>query len=899
MQLREIRIDGFGIFADTYMTGMTSGINVIYGPNEFGKTTILEFIRRILFGFPRSSLGSNPYPALSGGSYGGRLLCELDNGEEISVHRTRGTHGGAVTIQIDSQDLSGQEELNRLMGHISRTFYENVYGLSLDELQAVKSLDTEEVRTRIYGAGLGLGDVSLSEVKKGFKELGDSLYSPRGRIQAIPLTHDEIIQLERGIREIQRGLGEYDNLVTQRDELLEEINGIEETLRVLQVTQRSLENKRKLYESYIDLDTAQSKLSELEELPDFTEDVLENFKKLKAELENFYLQIREKEDDLKILETKRNECIYSEKLIDLESTVISLHGLGGKYRSASNDIVSVSSKRKELAERIEAEIKKLGENWLEEIIREFELKHSDGERIRTSKAGLDEVNRKISNAKNKLELHTEDIARESLRGFAGPSFYRYAIYGVTGLGLAGILGGALFSQWWLAGFSAAFFIIGILVLLKIGKKVQLESEDPLEKKLRDNLVDVESEHKKSDEEWREFLKSIKFDEDLSPDAALEVARSIENIKSDLAALDEFDNRIQRMQETIDEVNELKNQVAVYIDKSKLGADINTNIKILSGELEQSKDIKKKKESLEEQISELTTRIDTLNESRKSKKDEIEQYISSLGASDEDDLKRKQAIVTQRNELNDKIDDCKRIIQKTVGTGEHYDEFIKSISTSTPEEIQLKLDEVQEEIDELERDRTEKNQMIGELRNKIQILSSSQDLLVKQSESELKKQRLREYSREWVKWQIAQLVLDKAISKYEQTRQPVVIKAASDIFSRITNQRYGTIVRSAESNELRIRDERGDTKGVIEMSRGTKEELYFAMRLGLIKEYEKRSESMPVIMDDILVNFDDERGPLAIQALEDFAKERQIIVLTCHKNTLAIYKEYGVKEILVT
>lgn len=346
MQLREIHIDGFGIFADTHITGLNPGINVIYGPNEFGKTTVLEFVRRILFGFPRSSTRTNPYPAFRGGNYGGKLICESTDGDTISIHRTTGTHGGTVTINLNGTELSGQEELNGLLGHTTRTFYGNVYAISLNELQAVQTLEEEEIRNRIYGAGLGLGGLSLTEVKKQLKDPGDSLYKPRGKTQKMAAIYGEIVQLERELREIQRGLGDYDNLVTQRDELLEEVNGIEERLRVLQAEQRSLENKSNLYETYIELDTAQSNLAGLEELADFPEDALEKLEKLNAELENLDAQIGEKEDDLKVLEAKRDGCIYNEKLIDLESTVISLHGLSRKYESASNDIVTVGSKRK-------------------------------------------------------------------------------------------------------------------------------------------------------------------------------------------------------------------------------------------------------------------------------------------------------------------------------------------------------------------------------------------------------------------------------------------------------------------------------------------------------------------------------------------------------------------------
>ena len=81
-----------------------------------------------------------------------------------------------------------------------------------------------------------------------------------------------------------------------------------------------------------------------------------------------------------------------------------------------------------------------------------------------------------------------------------------------------------------------------------------------------------------------------------------------------------------------------------------------------------------------------------------------------------------------------------------------------------------------------------------------------------------------------------------------------------------------------------------------MSRGTREQLYFAMRLGLIQVSETKSEPMPVVMDDILVNFDDDRRPAAIEGLAEFSADRQVIVLTCHKNTFDIYESFGARKV---
>ena len=87
MQIKEIQIHGFGVFSNSCVNGLASGLNVIYGPNEFGKTTLLEFIRRMMFGFPRKSQKVNQYHPINGSSFGGVLKCALASGQLISIVR--------------------------------------------------------------------------------------------------------------------------------------------------------------------------------------------------------------------------------------------------------------------------------------------------------------------------------------------------------------------------------------------------------------------------------------------------------------------------------------------------------------------------------------------------------------------------------------------------------------------------------------------------------------------------------------------------------------------------------------------------------------------------------------------------------------------------------------------
>ena len=77
------------------------------------------------------------------------------------------------------------------------------------------------------------------------------------------------------------------------------------------------------------------------------------------------------------------------------------------------------------------------------------------------------------------------------------------------------------------------------------------------------------------------------------------------------------------------------------------------------------------------------------------------------------------------------------------------------------------------------------------------------------------------------------------------------------------------------------DAAGNTKQPHELSRGTREQLYLALRFGLIRDLGERTERLPVVIDEVLVNFDPSRARLTAQSLKLLARDNQILVFTCH------------------
>ena len=91
-------------------------------------------------------------------------------------------------------------------------------------------------------------------------------------------------------------------------------------------------------------------------------------------------------------------------------------------------------------------------------------------------------------------------------------------------------------------------------------------------------------------------------------------------------------------------------------------------------------------------------------------------------------------------------------------------------------------------------------------------------------------------------------------------------------------------RHRATASIRVETETGDQLLPAELSRGTVEQLYLALRFGLIEEFARHAEPLPVVMDDILVNFDEARAERAAAAIGRLAESHQVVFFTCRRET---------------
>lgn len=257
MIIKHIHIDNFGCFHD-FDLELHAGVNILTKPNEFGKTTIIEFIRRIFWGFPdkrRKQL--NPYPALNGsGHYGGFLDVVMADGRELRLER-RGVKGNLKII--DSQ--GGTEELDDIasLAGVSENFYRNICAVTIEELTAFSSIDSDEIKNLIYGNNLYAKTFSLSEIQEKLTEKAEVIFKKRGTQNTLKKLADTFAASEERLARVAGNTAAYEKSVLNAEKL-------EETAVKIKNDLDRLQNEISTCEKFLEVMQTGKKLAEEEKI---------------------------------------------------------------------------------------------------------------------------------------------------------------------------------------------------------------------------------------------------------------------------------------------------------------------------------------------------------------------------------------------------------------------------------------------------------------------------------------------------------------------------------------------------------------------------------------------------------------------------------------------------------
>lgn len=166
MKITELQLEQYGIYHDVSWQPYPNQLNVVMGENESGKTTLLNFIRDMIFGFKRGRWQGRK----------GSMAFTRSDGSQYRVFRD-----GKKFWFEDASHKKYQEELPLRWWHgLNRSMYERIFAIGLEDLQGASFLSKDAVRSRFF---MMQGGDQLAHAKKEIDDKMGSLIiaSPQGK----------------------------------------------------------------------------------------------------------------------------------------------------------------------------------------------------------------------------------------------------------------------------------------------------------------------------------------------------------------------------------------------------------------------------------------------------------------------------------------------------------------------------------------------------------------------------------------------------------------------------------------------------------------------------------------------------------------------------------------------
>ena len=384
--------------------------------------------------------------------------------------------------------------------------------------------------------------------------------------------------------------------------------------------------------------------------------------------------------------------------------------------------------------------------------------------------------------------------------------------------------------------------------------------------------------------WQAWLQERGLLDTFTPDGIQELRTLVDLARTHHRDVVEMENRIDAIQTDIDEFIAMTRPLAEAHGLAVEWSDYSKVAGVADGIIEMHRDVTeaaRTRADAEKELEEAQRDLEARQKGQQEVAKQIEALLKSGEAEDAADFLRRDRIHQERAGLNATTSNALEQLQRISGPGDALEALRTTLSETDLQVIRAGLRQCVARLEEIDEQRSDLDTERGSIRTTLDGLAGEEDSSRLRLERHRLSEELQGHARDWAVRTIAESLIRQAQSKFERERQPDVIRHAERFFLDVTDGAYQGVYSPLGSSEINVRDAAGNIRTPQQLSRGTREQLFLALRFGLILEMGQHSERLPVIVDEALVNFDPTRGTRAAASFIDLSETNQVLVFTCH------------------
>lgn len=429
---------------------------------------------------------------------------------------------------------------------------------------------------------------------------------------------------------------------------------------------------------------------------------------------------------------------------------------------------------------------------------------------------------------------------------------------------------------------------------------QVASSSVLEKSLTE-LTTAKAALGKWQSEWSKHVSGLVLKDEITPSSVNDILETIGDCFTKLNSAKEFQARIDGIDRDVQLFKDDTDYVLGEVAPELKGLSPEQSVLQLYPMLNKALQDNKLRQQNDVDIESIALDVNDAKKKLQSLESQMGEYYKIAKCNEYDELNEAIRLSGDFVKIREKVSFAESSLAK-VSEGWAIDEIKEQAVGVVVDELPAQISNIKRQIEqEVNPNLHQSLKLIGEENKELQLMDGSSKAAESAEKMELVAAKIKRLSDQYVKVKLATALLHKEVEKYREENQGPILKLASVYFSKLTIGSFSGLRTDIDDNGnpvmIGVRSD-GSWVRVDGMSDGTCDQLYLALRLATLESRLENNAPMPFIVDDILINFDDERSKATLSLLGELSNKNQVILFTHHKQIVSEVESLGVEAEVV-
>jgi len=437
----------------------------------------------------------------------------------------------------------------------------------------------------------------------------------------------------------------------------------------------------------------------------------------------------------------------------------------------------------------------------------------------------------------------------------------------------------------------------------IQKRALLERDKVLrEKELaaeRSRLENNQKALKLWQEQWETAVRPIGLEADAMPAQATAVMEELKSLFDTLKEADILRKRITGIDRDADDFTGKVTDLLERIAPELIGRSPDEAALELHGRLKGYRDARSRQETLDKQLKKEQERLDRAKNAVLKVETQLRRMCEEARCDTIDELADSERRSNRKRQIENDLKNIDERLRQ-LSAGAPVADFIEQAMEVDSDSISGEFKRLEETTQSLTAEKSDLDQTIGSERTELGRMDGSDRAAETAEEIQLLLGTIENDIEQYVRVKIAAGILSRAIERFRKKSQGPILNRASTLFSQITQGAFEGLRADFDDTGRPVIVGVRQAGGIVTvdgMSDGTADQVYLALRLAGLEMYLERYEPLPLIVDDILIRFDNDRAAATLKVLAELSKKTQVIFFTHHHHLVEIAEKSMDESIL--